>query len=91
MSRCGQAAGQQLAEFGHLSSRAGCDPTPTLPLQEYEKRFEAWLDNLKYVLDYNSRHSSHWVRRAAAARRSRILLSDSCQIAATDNHGLVAG
>ena len=30
--------------------------------QEYERRFEAWLDNLKFVHDYNQRHASHWVR-----------------------------
>ena len=29
-----------------------------------------WLDNLKFVLDYNARHTSHWVRR----RRCRRLL-----------------
>lgn len=30
-------------------------------MQEYERRFEAWLENLKYVHDYNARHTSHWV------------------------------
>lgn len=37
-------------------------------LQEYEKRFETWLDNLKYVLDYNTKHTSHWVRRQRCRR-----------------------
>lgn len=27
--------------------------------QEYEKRFEIWLDNLKYVIEYNAQHTNH--------------------------------
>lgn len=30
-------------------------------VEEYERRFEAWLDNLKFVHDYNQRHASHWL------------------------------
>ena len=29
--------------------------------QELERRFSVWMDNLKYVLDYNAQHSNHWV------------------------------
>lgn len=29
--------------------------------QEFEHRFRVWLDNLEYILDYNSKHTSHWV------------------------------
>ena len=36
-------------------------------LQEYEKRFETWMDNLRFVLDYNAKHTSHWVRPLLAA------------------------
>ena len=32
-------------------------------LQEHETRFAVWKDNLKYILDYNSEHTSHKVRR----------------------------
>lgn len=32
-----------------------------LCLQELERRFAVWMDNLHYVLEYNSKHSSHWV------------------------------
>jgi hypothetical protein len=30
-------------------------------VQEYEKRFETWLDNLRFVREYNAKHASHWV------------------------------
>ena len=30
-------------------------------VEEYEKRFGVWMDNLKYVVEYNSKHSSHWL------------------------------
>ena len=30
-------------------------------MQEYEKRFETWLDNLRFVREYNAKHASHWV------------------------------
>jgi hypothetical protein len=30
-------------------------------LVQFEARFRNWLDNLEYVLDYNSKHTSHWV------------------------------
>ena len=30
-------------------------------LQEYEHRFSIWLDNLKFVHEYNQAHSSHWL------------------------------
>jgi hypothetical protein len=29
--------------------------------QEYERRFNIWLDNLEYAVSYNARHTSHWV------------------------------
>lgn len=32
-----------------------------LPSQEYEHRFLVWLDNLKYVAEYNAAHTSHWL------------------------------
>lgn len=32
-------------------------------MQEYERRFEIWLDNLKYVAEYNAQKRSHWVSR----------------------------
>jgi hypothetical protein len=34
---------------------------PPLFTQEYERRFNIWLDNLEYVVSYNARHTSHWV------------------------------
>lgn len=48
----------------------GCPrpPPPASPPQEYERRFLVWLDNLKFVLDYNARHTSHWVRRRRRGR-----------------------
>lgn len=55
---------------GAADSRAPNTPPPRPPPQEYERRFMVWLDNLKFVLDYNARHTSHWVRR----RRCRRLL-----------------
>jgi len=30
-------------------------------IEEYERRFEIWLDNLKFVHDYNAHHTSHWL------------------------------
>ena len=30
--------------------------------QEYEHRFAVWLDNLKFIIEYNSKVTSHWVR-----------------------------
>jgi hypothetical protein len=29
--------------------------------QETEQRFSAWADNLRYIEEYNAKHSSHWV------------------------------
>lgn len=37
-------------------------PTSLTPLQEYEHRFQVWLDNLEYVVEYNAKHITHWVR-----------------------------
>ena len=28
-------------------------------MQEYERRFEVWFDNLQFVKDYNAKHTSH--------------------------------
>ena len=57
-------------------------PNSTSPLlQEYERRFETWMDNLKFVLDYNARHTTHWVRArpiAAAAPLRPSALSRPC-------------
>ncbi|PSC72829.1 cysteine ase RD21a-like [Micractinium conductrix] len=36
-------------------------------VEEYEHRFLNWLDNLKYVHDYNARHSSHWLKMGVFA------------------------
>lgn len=30
-------------------------------VHEFEKRFRIFLDNLDYIVDYNSKHTSHWV------------------------------
>jgi hypothetical protein len=30
-------------------------------VQEFEQRFQNWVNNLEYVLEYNSKHTSHWV------------------------------
>ena len=32
-------------------------------MQVYERRFNIWLDNLRFAHEYNARHTSHWVRR----------------------------
>lgn len=40
-------------------------------MQEYERRFDVWLDNLRFVHEYNAGHTSHWVRRR---RRRRFCL-----------------
>lgn len=41
---------------------------PGLPaLQEYEERYKVWFDNLKYVYEYNMKHTSHWVSPSSAA------------------------
>lgn len=40
----------------HLQPIAPCCP------QETEQRFNAWTDNLRYIEEYNAKHSSHWVR-----------------------------
>lgn len=29
--------------------------------EEFERRFEIWLDNLDFILDYNKRSQSHWL------------------------------
>eukprot|EP00887_Chlorella_sp_A99_P001556 scaffold8.g1556.t1 len=29
--------------------------------KEYEHRFQVWMDNLKYVAEYNARHTSHFL------------------------------
>lgn len=41
------------------------------PAQEAEQRFAVWLDNLKYVQEYNAAHTSHWVRRGPLCWRCR--------------------
>lgn len=46
---------------------AAAHPLPLPALQEYERRFLTWLDNLRFVHDYNARHSSHWVSAAVGA------------------------
>lgn len=30
-------------------------------LVELEKRFAVWRDNLEYILEYNAKHTSHWL------------------------------
>lgn len=30
--------------------------------QEYEHRFKVWLDNLEFIVEYNAKHATHWVR-----------------------------
>lgn len=41
-------------------------------LQEFEARYRNWLNNLDFVLEYNSKHKSHWVSlRAPAAAQGR--------------------
>ena len=30
-------------------------------LQEYERRFEIWVDNLNFIESYNSEDKTHWV------------------------------
>eukprot|EP00803_Ostreobium_quekettii_P009835 evm.model.scf_2354.1 EVM.evm.TU.scf_2354.1 scf_2354:41-4876(-) len=29
--------------------------------EEYERRFKNWLYNMEYIVDYNERHTSHWL------------------------------
>lgn len=31
-------------------------------VQEYERRFDIWLDNLLFIDSYNSEDKTHWVR-----------------------------
>lgn len=41
-----------------------CDVDRNLTLdapQEFEHRFRAFVDNLKYIEEYNAKHTSHWV------------------------------
>ena len=33
-----------------------------IALQEYERRFDIWLDNLRFIDSYNSEDKTHWVR-----------------------------
>jgi hypothetical protein len=35
---------------------------PQQTKQENEKRYNNWVSNLEFALDYNSRTTSHWVR-----------------------------
>lgn len=30
-------------------------------VQEAERRFKVWIDNLAYIMDYNAKHTSHWL------------------------------
>jgi hypothetical protein len=30
-------------------------------VQVVEDRFRVWLDNLQFIEDYNTKHTSHWV------------------------------
>ena len=34
----------------------------SITVQEYERRFDIWLDNLLFIDSYNSEDKSHWVR-----------------------------
>jgi len=36
-------------------------------LAEFNKRFGVWMSNLEYVLEYNSKHTSHWLGMNALA------------------------
>ncbi len=35
--------------------------SPVIWLQEYERRFEIWADNLDFIESYNSDDKTHWV------------------------------
>lgn len=61
--RCGPLCGGWARARSCRHSRAAHHRAARRPAQEYERRFLVWLDNLKFVLDYNARHTSHWVRR----------------------------
>lgn len=30
-------------------------------IEEYKKRFAVWLENLEFVLEYNAKHTTHWL------------------------------
>ena len=55
------------------------------------------MDNLKFVLDYNSRHTSHWVRRrrqllvGAAAACGRGFMAMQCGAVAMLGTHVIAG
>lgn len=36
-------------------------------LEEFKTRFAIWMDNLEYVLEYNAKHTSHWLGMNALA------------------------
>lgn len=39
-------------------------------VEEFEKRFDIWLSNLEYILDYNSKVDSHWLALNSMADKS---------------------
>ncbi len=58
---CSGSAGACIACGLRLSTETTTD-IQRHPAQEYEHRFKVWLDNLEFIVEYNAKRATHWVR-----------------------------